>query len=327
MALTCELCGSTDFVKDGGLFVCQGCGTKYTLEEAQRIMGTQPQGQASVQAQVQMPVQPQPQPQVAAQPQDMISSVVNAVADATSTIISSVAQASLPVLNSARDFQPNGFQAQQVGAREANNYACRAWQMILDEYQSLEHPSDQQQRDLVARAKECLTILDDAAMLDPNNDLLGLLIYDNCSELVRSVRDTSHYEQREDGSWLRKSLDFSVKVELPGQRESFSNRATAHRKVIEQQYLDAHPDEVLQRERLAAQAEEINGRLSELKGEKKSQGLFNFAGKREVKDRMRPVEDELREVRGQISSLDGKVDDYVEQRLRELGHDHIRLDF
>ena len=36
--LTCEMCGSTDLVKDGGVFVCQVCGCKYTLEEARKMM-------------------------------------------------------------------------------------------------------------------------------------------------------------------------------------------------------------------------------------------------------------------------------------------------
>lgn len=36
--IACELCGSNDFVKDGGMFVCQSCGTKYTLEEAKKLM-------------------------------------------------------------------------------------------------------------------------------------------------------------------------------------------------------------------------------------------------------------------------------------------------
>ncbi len=37
-ALQCEMCGSQDLVKDGGVFVCQSCGTKYTVEEAKRMM-------------------------------------------------------------------------------------------------------------------------------------------------------------------------------------------------------------------------------------------------------------------------------------------------
>lgn len=36
--LTCEMCGSTDLVKDGGVFVCQTCGCKYSVEEAKKMM-------------------------------------------------------------------------------------------------------------------------------------------------------------------------------------------------------------------------------------------------------------------------------------------------
>lgn len=36
--LTCELCGSTDLVKNDGVFVCQSCGTKYSVEEAKKMM-------------------------------------------------------------------------------------------------------------------------------------------------------------------------------------------------------------------------------------------------------------------------------------------------
>lgn len=36
--LVCELCGGTDIVKNDGLFVCQHCGCKYTLEEAQQLI-------------------------------------------------------------------------------------------------------------------------------------------------------------------------------------------------------------------------------------------------------------------------------------------------
>ena len=37
-ALTCEMCGSTNLVKHEGVFVCQSCGTKYSVEEAKRMM-------------------------------------------------------------------------------------------------------------------------------------------------------------------------------------------------------------------------------------------------------------------------------------------------
>lgn len=36
--LTCEMCGSTDLMKQDGVFVCQSCGTKYSVEEARKMM-------------------------------------------------------------------------------------------------------------------------------------------------------------------------------------------------------------------------------------------------------------------------------------------------
>ena len=36
--LTCEMCGSTDLIKKDGVFVCQSCGTKYSVEEAKKMM-------------------------------------------------------------------------------------------------------------------------------------------------------------------------------------------------------------------------------------------------------------------------------------------------
>ena len=37
-ALTCEMCGSTNLIKEDGVFVCQACGTKYTEEASKRMM-------------------------------------------------------------------------------------------------------------------------------------------------------------------------------------------------------------------------------------------------------------------------------------------------
>ena len=36
--LVCEMCGSTDLMKQDGVFVCQYCGTKYSVEEARKMM-------------------------------------------------------------------------------------------------------------------------------------------------------------------------------------------------------------------------------------------------------------------------------------------------
>ena len=36
--LVCEMCGSTDLIKQDGVFVCQSCGCKYSVEEAKKMM-------------------------------------------------------------------------------------------------------------------------------------------------------------------------------------------------------------------------------------------------------------------------------------------------
>ena len=36
--LVCEMCGSTDLIKQDGVFVCQSCSTKYSVEEAKKLM-------------------------------------------------------------------------------------------------------------------------------------------------------------------------------------------------------------------------------------------------------------------------------------------------
>lgn len=35
---TCEMCGGTDILKKDGVFVCQNCGCKYSLEEARKMI-------------------------------------------------------------------------------------------------------------------------------------------------------------------------------------------------------------------------------------------------------------------------------------------------
>lgn len=36
--LTCEMCGGTDLIKQDGVFVCQSCGCKYSVEEAKKLL-------------------------------------------------------------------------------------------------------------------------------------------------------------------------------------------------------------------------------------------------------------------------------------------------
>lgn len=40
--MKCEICGSEEIVKENELFVCKGCGCQYTLEQARKLVGTQP---------------------------------------------------------------------------------------------------------------------------------------------------------------------------------------------------------------------------------------------------------------------------------------------
>ena len=36
--LVCEMCGGTDLIKQDGVFVCQSCGCKYSVEEARKML-------------------------------------------------------------------------------------------------------------------------------------------------------------------------------------------------------------------------------------------------------------------------------------------------
>ena len=49
--LTCEMCGSTDLMKQDGVFVCQSCGMKYSVEDAKKMMV---EGTVEVQGNVQV---------------------------------------------------------------------------------------------------------------------------------------------------------------------------------------------------------------------------------------------------------------------------------
>lgn len=36
--IVCELCEGTEFTKENGMFICRGCGTKYSADEARSMM-------------------------------------------------------------------------------------------------------------------------------------------------------------------------------------------------------------------------------------------------------------------------------------------------
>ena len=38
-AMVCEMCGSNNIIKQDGVYLCQNCGTKYSVEEAKKLIG------------------------------------------------------------------------------------------------------------------------------------------------------------------------------------------------------------------------------------------------------------------------------------------------
>ena len=36
--IVCEMCGSNDLMKKDNVYVCESCGTKYSVEEAKKMM-------------------------------------------------------------------------------------------------------------------------------------------------------------------------------------------------------------------------------------------------------------------------------------------------
>ena len=36
--MICEICGGHEIIKEDGVFVCRGCGTKYSVEEAKSLL-------------------------------------------------------------------------------------------------------------------------------------------------------------------------------------------------------------------------------------------------------------------------------------------------
>ena len=214
-----------------------------------------------------------------------------------------------------------------VDVRNANNALCREWQAILEEYAKFEHPSKPQLDNVVKKAKECLAAFDEIAMLEPEKYVQNTLIYNNCIAVVDSVEDLNCYELKE-GEWKRMSFPVSKSdLKIPGQKDSWEEKRKNHQELIEQEYWGMNEADVALRAELKEEAAKLQAQLDELKAEKKSKGLFNFAEKGEVKERMKPYKEELAKVNKQLDSIDDRVEDYVEERLRELGKSFTQLAF
>lgn len=311
---TCELCGGTEFVKSEGMFVCQECGTKYSPEDAQKLMQ-----------------------------EDAPKGVVAAMAEGTRHIGEPHESHHEPAhdphhepprrdwqeqeLRSGADFNAQAVNINAAGPRGVNNYVCQAWQLMIEEYNAIEHPDKQQLDALVSRAKECLMLLNSAAMIDPADNVQCLVVYGNCAEIEESVKEAKYWEQAEDGSWKSKQLGAFDKVEIAGQSESWSAKRDAYHTALEQIYFSAHQEEVAQKQQLKEEADGIQAQLDELKDEKRSKGFFNFKEKGEVKERMKPVKEQLAQINREIYAIDSAARKYADGQLSAAANAYVILDF
>lgn len=312
--LTCELCGSTQFVKDAGVFVCQGCGTKYTTEEARRMLG-----QNTAPATVVQPAVAQTPVVVAIPMPTVVQPVVEAPAGPK------------PLIEEFERSPSGAFDPAKVNAsmsnRDANNYICQGFQQIIADYEKLPHPTENALRPVTEKAKACLAALNNAAMIDPNDHVAGILIYENCNQIVSAMTNAKVHEKREDGSYRTSRPLMQNDLKIPGERDSWKSKAAYHRQFLIDEYKASHPLDAEQVAELKEEKAQIEAELSVLKEEKKSKGFFNFSEKGEVKQRMRPYEAKLSELNSKIYAIERGADLYIEDCLKTLAASFTRLDF
>ena len=314
--LKCELCGSTDFIKEGGVFVCQKCGMKYSLEEAKRVMAEAEKAEGK----------------------GMFGAMKEMVNEAKAAKEAEEARRARAQRMAARHdpgaTRPAAPQPQIGGDPTVNagdpislnNHACDVWKAQLAEFKKLEHPSKEQREELAGKAVDVLTVMRNAANLDPGNDVLNLAIFTNCCEVVDSVRDTKYWDKNSEGEWRSHSFSPDTKLTLPHQTDSWTTMRDNCRNSIKRDFMSANPELKAQREDLAARAAELEAKIEELNEEKKSHSFFDFAGKGEVKDRMRPYKEELGEVNRRIYDIDKQATKYVEGLLSGMvGFLHLDL--
>lgn len=309
---TCELCGSNQFIKDGGFFVCQGCGTKYTLEEARAMLSGAGAAPASV----------QPQP-IAASP------IIINVPGAAPAVAAQTAAA--PLIEEYEPSPRGAFDPAKVtaamGNRDVNNYICQGFQQIIADYQKLPHPTENALRPVTEKAKACLAALNNAAMIDPDDHVADILIFENCAEIVDAMTDARVHERREDGTYRTSRPLHANDLRIPGEKDSWKAKAAYHRQFLIDEYRAAHPLDAEQLAELGQEKAQIEAELAVLKEEKKSKGFFNFSEKGEVKERMRPYEAKLSEINAKIRAIENGADLYIEECLKSLAASFTRLHF
>ena len=227
--------------------------------------------------------------------------------------------------------------APSVPTVQVNNTVCQTFQLLMSEYKAKQHPGEYDQQQLVAKAKECLVLLDNAAMADSDNHLQDLLIYENCKEIVDAVCGTSYWTEDMEGNW--EQTHYSVRardLEIPGQSDSWEKKATYHRDFVETEWLDTHETEMAQRRSLVEQANQAQAEIDDLKQQKKGLGfvanipliggLLNSDAK-DLNERMKPFKEQLSNINSQINEIDALKKAFVQDELRTLSASMTRLDF
>lgn len=130
MALVCEICGGSNFIKKDGAFECQGCGCKYSAQEARTLMS----GGASVSA-----------PAPVAPPADNSARIDNMMKNAKSTYDAGNYKLAFNQYNEVLNIEPDnhtalfykglsaGMQSSVAEPRvsEAANYANQSMEILI----------------------------------------------------------------------------------------------------------------------------------------------------------------------------------------------------
>ena len=102
--IKCEMCDSTNFVKQDGMFVCQDCGIKYTVEEARKLM-------VEVEDESVTPVVVTPTPKVEAPVVNNGVSLENYLINARRAFKNGDFEEAERYFNKAEEFSPNCLEA------------------------------------------------------------------------------------------------------------------------------------------------------------------------------------------------------------------------
>ena len=310
----CELCGGTEFRKEAGEFVCQKCGCRYSLEDARKLVRDdrptlfREQGGSQAGYEHQEDLRPAP----------------SVLGEALTAVAASVAAASWAAITALAD------------PRDINNAACNIMVEAVQRYKQVSHPDAAALRELVADATACFAALDRASSIDLNAHAQNVLIFENCAEIRKLLGSCCFYKEDQDGKEVRtyfrstKKEDFPMPVEPLRSTTSGSGavkdwrdvdwraRSQADREFLRNGYLNAHPETMARKEELAQLIDAVESQLDSLKAEKKDKGFFNFAEKREVKDRMEPAKEQLADLRSQAHEIDQITDNFIDACVDEL---------